>query len=90
MQPDPAPAPQPQIGALVQEARRLAEDALEMEAGHSEEARTWSLRHKWIGIAAAILAALSGVLAGAGTSDKYGIWPGLAASILAFSVAALS
>jgi hypothetical protein len=50
-----------QIEPLIREASRIEEDALFSGKGHFETASSWSKAHFWIGIPAAVLAALSGI-----------------------------
>jgi hypothetical protein len=64
------------------EARRIEEDALFSAKGRFEAARGWRLLHLWIGLPAAVLAAVAGASA---FKDH-----GTAAGILAMIVAAVT
>ena len=48
------------VEALSTEARRVEEDCLFSAKGHFEAASTWSGLHYWLGVPAAVLAAIAG------------------------------
>jgi SMODS and SLOG-associating 2TM effector domain family 4 len=49
-----------QIDALIRETSRIEEDALYSAKGHFEAASLWSKVHFWLGVPAAVLAAVAG------------------------------
>ena len=69
--------------ALQKEARRVEEDALFSAKGHFESGRIWSAVNLWVGMPAAMLAAISGVSAFGDATTVAGVLAMLVAALVA-------
>ena len=69
------------VEAIAAEAKRIEEDALFSAKAHFENARSWTLRHFWIGIPATVLAALAAASA-LGDYKLLTAWMAAAATVL--------
>jgi hypothetical protein len=77
------------LQAIVDEAKRIEEDALYCHAGHNQAARGLNRWHYLLGIPTALLAAASS-LSSFSSAGGFGQWTAILAGILSFFVAALT
>jgi hypothetical protein len=89
---NPVP-PYPLLQEIIDETKRIEEDAVFCYSGHSEEARLWGRVSIWIGIPTTLLAAITGLTSlsgGDATNTILSFNQGVFVGILAFLVAAMA